>query len=249
MRVYKFRSIKLDEEFKHVLNMISLGECYFSPPSQLNDPFEYLAKPQYNKQSFEERLRFWVQVPAFAPTLRGLSKDEQMRWIEETEKIYPMIPEVLYQNGTQGIFCTCMTWDNRVLWSLYADNNLGVAVEIETDGVEILASSLTEVQYEDKVPELDYYGGCGIGDLSRVCATKHEDWRHEREVRFFCNSGVHRIPVKKIVGLYLGAGCRSAYPKKANELIRALRTANSEAKVWDMICDRRSGKLQKVLGS
>lgn len=243
--VYKFKSLAGDGA-NQVLSMIKDGEIYFAPPAALNDPFEYLAKPQFS-QPLAVRFQSWMQNDATRTILSKLPPPEQLRLIEVWERDQDTPPERLFQNGSQGIFCTCETWDNRVLWSHYSDNHRGVAVEIEPAGAEILELSRTPITYQATVPEIDFYSGCHISEIRKICATKHIDWAYEREVRFFCGRGVQKIPKTNIVSLYLGMGAPKAYPKEVRHLIDALRTSNSMGKVWQMSCNRQTGKLEKSL--
>jgi hypothetical protein len=82
----------------------------------------------------------------------------------------------------------------------------GVAVEIETDGTEILSRPL-RMLYRDTVPELNFYAPTPFEKVIEVCSTKHPDWAYEREIRFFCSAGPHIIPVSNVIGIHIGMGC------------------------------------------
>jgi hypothetical protein len=244
MRVFKFRSLD-DKSYPYVLRLATAGECYFAPPASLNDPFEYAAQLRFDHAPIEHRVAFWTNFPPFRERATGLDQTALLKILEEFEQPEISMTEAVYQNRSQGIFCTCESWDNRVFWGHYADNHRGVAVEIETDGIEIL-SRPQRVLYRDTVPELNFYAPTLFEKVIEVCSTKHSDWAYEREIRFFCSAGLHLIPVSNVVGIHIGMDCFRNYNDRIAELLSLARKANPQLKAWVLGCDRSTGKLFEI---
>ena len=244
MRVFKFRSID-DKNYPNLLRLVTEGEYYFAPPAILNDPFEYTAQLRFDNVPFPQRLAFWNNCPPFQDRAKGLDQTALLKLVEEFEQLELSMSEAVYQNQSQGIFCTCESWDNRVLWSHYADNHRGIAVEIETDGVEIL-NRPQRVIYRDTLPELNFYIPTPFEKVMEVCSTKHSDWAYEREIRFFCSSGPHKLPVSSIVGIHIGMDCIKNYKLRIEELLSLARKANPQIKAWVLGCKRATGKLFEI---
>ncbi|MGK5092554.1 DUF2971 domain-containing protein [Deltaproteobacteria bacterium TL4] len=87
--------------------------------------------------------------------------------------------------GNRGVVCFSRSWHNPLLWSHYADKHRGVCL-----GFEVPDGHIVQVSYEVKrlvnvVPKLLSCGPAAETLMTRLLATKFQDWRYEDEVRVY----------------------------------------------------------------
>ncbi len=85
----------------------------------------------------------------------------------------------------QGVLCFSKIWDNPVLWSHYADKHKGICL-----GFDVPDEAVIQVDYAPNRLQVDIKkdfkkGKIGEKMMSRVLATKFEDWKYEGEARVF----------------------------------------------------------------
>ena len=85
-----------------------------------------------------------------------------------------------------GFISFSLTWNDPVVWSHYADNHKGIALEFDIPEIQ-----LTKIEYMKlMITPSQYFGKGGITDESvtkRMLERKFAHWKYEREVRRILN--------------------------------------------------------------
>jgi len=93
----------------------------------------------------------------------------------------------------RGVLCFSCKWWNPLLWSHYGDKHRGACL-----GFDIPDKFIAKVHYDAKrLPDIveDVIGGGpeAVALVTRLLATKFQDWKYEDEVRVYCDLEVqHR---------------------------------------------------------
>lgn len=244
LRVFKFSAVS-GARLEFVKRTLEHGEIYFCPPADLNDPFEYSCSHSLEAE-LEAKIRFWSMNEEIQRTLIGMTPKEKQTYIEAIELQLDSLPERLFQNGSQGVFCSSGTWQNLVLWSHYAENHKGIVIEFETEGVEIL-SRPEQVQYSDTLQTVQIYKPYHVDDIIKVCSRKYIDWSYEKEIRFFCSSGAHRIPVTAIKSVIFGMNCRRGNYPGFRDLYNFIRNYLTDCEIYEVNRSRTSYQLERQI--
>lgn len=243
MRVFKLTG--LTGKIERILDSLEKGQIYFAPPASLNDPFEYNSRVDFSSKTLSEKVEFWAMGQDFA-FLENVTPSEQQRYIDDLEEQLISLSEILYKNGTQGVFCTCETWNNQVLWSHYAENHQGIAIEFDTEEAEIL-NKPHPVTYTDTVAVTQFYDPIHISVVEKICSQKYLDWSYEREIRFFCKSGVHTVPLTAIKSVTFGRGCRKTKWAEFKQVYQAVQSKLPHADIYEIVLDRSTYTLNRKL--
>jgi hypothetical protein len=242
MKVYKFRPIR-PPAYDWTYKLVTAGECYFAPPASLNDPLEYAATFHSEGVSRDLKIQYLITTGILPPDAFWGDPKVIDETIERFEQQMQAPSEILHQNGSQGVFCTSEMWDNAVLWAHYADQHAGVAIEIETEGEEILSRPFY-VKYTDRAQKFPLYQPFHLSQLHDICSTKTMQWAAEKEIRFFCGAGVHKISPSRISAIYVGINGLSSFKLPIQRLCEDFLKTNPKGEVHYVKCNRASGNLE-----
>lgn len=172
MKLYKFKSLR---NFDHVIDILLNERLHCAVYKDLNDPFEGI---------------FWTTFgPALVRPSVVIPKTRRMSTVEEV----PLNPDC------KNICSLSASKSDVRLWSYYADNHKGVAIEIDFSGKE---DFISKVSYSLDLPEgsTTLLGGSSTRDILS-CKTKH--WEYEQEYRIIQAEKYFLIP-GMIIAIYLG---------------------------------------------
>jgi len=243
MLVYKFRSLADGAPIDNTTKILTDNFLYFAKPDTLNDPFEYSVRTTFSSVDLKTKVEYWTKA-GIGTHLESGSELHQKQYIDEIEAIVQNPIELLKQNGTQGVLSTCATWENLVLWSHYADEHRGIAIEIETEGSKLL-SAPTPVTYCSTSSTYDIYRVNHVIDILKMCSTKFEDWSYEKEVRFFCSTGPHKIPKENIKSVIFGLNSRKSSYDKFKAICGLIKKHLPHCKVYEVLPKRATYKIEK----
>lgn len=127
--------IKLDE---YTMNMLKIGEIYFSNPNDFNDPFDCFFP--YSSEVTEEQLIEFLrssQDKKFTSEIRSLIvKDYDVdfsRFLEDWSKLGNTTEDIRKNFiETLRIFCLAKSKKNILMWSHYAQKHEGICIGIQT---------------------------------------------------------------------------------------------------------------------
>jgi hypothetical protein len=82
-----------------------------------------------------------------------------------------------------GFVCLTRAWRNPLMWSLYAGNHTGAALEIEIDDDAAMPVKYSKSRIQWDVQEIMRSGGFTQEHVDVLATTKSHHWNHEEEVR------------------------------------------------------------------
>ncbi len=177
--LYKYRSAD-----DHLLRLISHGECWMSPPSQLNDPFEVTPLLQYRstgkntiKHAFRRTNEFF---PKMSPAWRIGKANQMVRQLRT--------PTPVAQRDDVGIYSLTEIPTCTLMWAHYGDNHKGVCLEFDTS--KWLMKLAQRVAYREDRPIIDTANDKSSQFLEAICATKAMSWEYEAEWRILSVAGI-----------------------------------------------------------
>jgi hypothetical protein len=176
MFLYKFKSLR---NFDHVLDILLNERLHCAFYKDLNDPFEGI---------------FWnVFGPAYIPSLTAAPIV-----IPRSRKI-ASIDDFVIEDECKNICSLSALKSDARLWSYYADNHKGIAIEIDFTGIE---GDVSKVKYFPNLPE----GGTTLlagSSAKEILSYKTTHWQYEEEYRIIYKDKYFPI-LKRIIAIYLG---------------------------------------------
>ena len=166
MRLYKFKCL---EKIKYVNEIIEEEKLYCSEYSKLNDPFEGLFFEIIKQGSFS---------PSFT---KGFDRIEK----QVKEILYPL-----------KVCSLSKKLDDVRMWSFYANDHKGIAIEIDFAGFE---NEVEEVLYLNALPEYNLE----TPNPAEILKNKTKHWCYESEYRIIQKNEYY--PIKgRICSVYIG---------------------------------------------
>jgi len=109
----------------------------------------------------------------------------------------------------RGVCCLSALNDHLLMWGHYADGHRGFCLQFDT-AEDPMFERATEVHYSRDLPTVSIQDSLGTPNpelITKVLATKHEDWSYEREWRVIHQESnkayYHRA--EALSAVYLGA--------------------------------------------
>jgi hypothetical protein len=202
MKIYKYLSPELGNRFLDTL------QIKFTPPVDLNDPFEY---------------RPYVRNAEEGPLARLMGKSASTDVTLNDDGRGLMSSLLLNLSGRIGISCFSEDGNNLLLWSHYGAGHAGAAIGFDADHPFFASARLIPVTYADQRPTItsQELAATGFNYLRRpwpgwryfldqrpeLIATKAACWAHEREIRV-----VKELPVDEDAPLNFTTGVRRGFP-------------------------------------
>jgi hypothetical protein len=214
MNFYRYQPIN-----KLSLRNLIKGQNWISNPQDFNDPFEfYLADDYYYSDKKGNYIR-----------------------ISEEEKIVKN--EIKKEIDKYGVICYSSSYDNRLLWSHYADNHQGMALVFEIPNPE--KSKVRKVKYQKLINEIKLDSELEINEeIIKICTTKSDIWEYEdeyREIYQIKNTHVeYKGELKEII-----FGSRTNY-EDIVMVSNLSKRINSKIKISRMALNRDSYFLSKI---
>lgn len=201
-RLYRYR--EFDEYY---MNNVS-GEVYLSYPCKFNDPFDSAIEIDYLKYT---KLFFQRELPNEFPIgkVEDIFKNNDVIK-KEFDKHY----QDTYKQFQEYVSIACFTtsFNNRLMWSHYADNHSGFCIEYDMTQDSSIKNAILPVIYDEQRFDctevlLDHSPNIAINPVFY----KDKVWEYEEEWRTYGTKDyfqVYKNPIdarKIISAIYLGA--------------------------------------------
>lgn len=210
-KLYKYYSVN-DNLYK----VISSHSCWFSKPSDFNDPFDCNLDVSIGK-SAEEILENMEKS-----SMLQLLKEELTQKESDVKKAGERIvnnPYLLkrvingvhkyYINLNIGVYCLSEDPANILMWSHYADSHKGICLEFDIKRGSFFYNNLLPVQYKKRYPKFelsDYQMESNMMFTmhQQAICTKSTLWQYEKEWRVIVDDGFglksfYRNDVTKVI--------------------------------------------------
>jgi hypothetical protein len=231
-KYYKYRPLyQPDKQVDPFTQSIfKAAEVYFSEPCSFNDPFDCNLKLHNNDSSDEEWEAYFRYIIQKTPSMIDNIEDliSRKRWREElilsTGTTDPTCRKIYKESS---VFCLSRKGNSIPMFSHYADDHKGIAIEFEFSDLEVPAGIeylkagkvitqdncvvFDDVIYSESFPELNSHRLINSEEIvTNLIFTKHIDWKYEKEFRIF-RLGVPASPVKyeKALLTRIVFGCRT----------------------------------------
>lgn len=208
-RLYKYGSFGRYSE-----SLFSTGKVWFSPPTQLNDPFE--CRPWFTftggrdeiieslrrdlKRQYPSATDESINVQAESIVAEGRHRDPAT-WENLRQDVLRMLANKI------GLFCLSARPDSILMWSHYGVHHTGFCIEfIATDDTPFFGTA-QPVQYSEKFPVVDFYKTPNDEQVDLIFLTKYIGWAYEQEWRVIDHEngpGLREYPVELLKSVTFG---------------------------------------------
>jgi hypothetical protein len=128
--IYKYKELIKN---KNTINLIMLGELYFTSPDKLNDPFDSRISFDFDNLS---EFEIDIYLKNLYQKLISIGKNpvqtkEQMISLKnDRTKLQELDDEINFKvtNIKIGVFSSSKNWDNLLMWSHYGDHHKGIVI-------------------------------------------------------------------------------------------------------------------------
>lgn len=187
---------------------------WFSPPLQLNDPFEcrpYFTFEDNRDQSIEILKRGLrrrnpvsgsdhITAQAVSIYLEGRLRDP-----ERLEELRKDLLQHLANNI--GLYCLSSKPDDILMWSHYGSGHSGFCLKFEATANTPFFGRAQQVQYSEDFPSIDCFNTSIDKQIDFVFLTKFQGWSYEREWRIIDHDsgpGLKEYPSELLTGVIFG---------------------------------------------
>ena len=190
--IYKMRNW----EEKHHPEFLNERQMYFSPPNELNDPFD-IHRPVRFDVSVIETPEFLQRMIDTVPAARGINPGNDAKAYAENEleqirkgpqryflKNYEDLVNSEEYNKKVGVLSLTTDPVNEQTWGYYGGGLKGFAVGF--DPMKLCAEIFSEgqfVEYTKAIPVSNIINA-SLSEQSRLMFQKHPKWQFENEFRF-----------------------------------------------------------------
>lgn len=232
--LYKYLSLAPGQTppWQDRLMMLLHGNCYLSSAADFNDPFDCL--PYIDVPTADPTLLTWKQGMA-QRIAEAMAGDVPAWFIQAKAQTalddlpIPLLREKLQQAAaanaqTMGVFCLAETINNVLMWSHYAANHYGIALQFDfQQGNAEQLLPIWKVDYQPVRPVIaDMHIEIQELPLADALATKADFWHYEQEWRVMkANKAGTILPFDRsiITGIVLGAKCTAEHEKLIRKMI------------------------------
>lgn len=207
--LYKYGTINEYSE-----RLFTTPSVWFSPPIQLNDPFE--CRPYFTFEGNREQIMEAIirqlrlrnpasgddQIIAMASSLylEGRHRDP-----ERTEELRKTLLQRLANNI--GLYCLSSKPNDILMWSHYGSGHSGFCLEFEATANTPFFGNAQKVRYSENFPNIDYFNTPIDEQVNLVFLTKFLGWSYEEEWRIIDNDtgpGPKKYPSELLTGVIFG---------------------------------------------
>lgn len=251
--LYKFWAmpVKGEKEEKFLREFLIGNNLFFQAAHKLNDPFDCLPaiytafSPDRARKFFERRVRY--EMPDVTDA------DCQAEVQRRTDRFdFSIVDTPGFQIGARdafikyrermAVYCLSARVDSVLMWSHYARNHSGFAVEFS--GSDPLIGEAQRVKYLRDRPIMDP----GSGDKHNMhvtLLTKARDWKYEQEWRItrIGKPGLHKYNPKSLKSIIFGM----AMNNRDRQRLRAMcREGGLEPQYYEAVDDTLSFSVRIV---
>lgn len=195
-KLYKYYSVN-----DNLFNLIRNHSCWFSKPSDFNDPFDCNLDISIGRNP-KEIMHNMDKSSMLRLLYDALSQkgddviDAGARIIKKPFLLKNIINEIhkYYIDQNIGVFCLSQDPANILMWSHYADSHKGICIEFDIKRGGFFYNNLLPVQYKRTYPKFELSDYHMEDDMmftmhQRAICTKSFLWKYEKEWRVIVDDG------------------------------------------------------------
>lgn len=210
--LYKYRSLRTDDDVAHVCDTIIESRLYLSSPLSFNDPFDCVPTHIYKRSKAQHRQNAWLSAQAFgAHKPRAERRKMRSNALKRTGR---QIVETMTQANLDllkivGVCSLAEDRDNILMWSHYADSHAGLCLGFVPSLEAVDFACAYKVIYAKDRPVLNLIRkSSGHELMDKVLLTKSAMWAYEKEWRMIAHdirNRLRRYPPKALQEVIFGA--------------------------------------------
>ncbi len=207
--LYKYGTLN---EYSEAL--FSTPTIWFSPPAQLNDPFE--CRPLLTFDGTSEQIveflknEYRKRVPQFTPQysaarassilLEGRHRNPG-RWKRVQQDVLSKLSRRI------GLYCLSQVNNSILMWSHYSQSHQGYCLEFEATNFTPVFGQAQPVVYARDYPVVDFFNTPREKQFDLIFLTKYVGWSYEKEWRIINHGtgpGILKYPANLLRGVIFG---------------------------------------------
>jgi hypothetical protein len=204
--VYKYR----DWRNKYHRRILTQQEIFLSSPSEFNDPFDCRIPESFSMLNTDEKLDKYfkefvirnidylnanrINIPKYIAFLKKDLKENTAFYQKNLNQRYLKDGDLYF-----GIFCTTKVWNNILMWAHYSSNHSGFCVGLNREilyDYHLTNATAASVIYRKTFPLIDPFDDF-IQKMFQKSHSKANNWRYEKEYRFYLNTYPNKLTIKK----------------------------------------------------
>lgn len=226
-------------------------ELYLSSPNDFNDPFDCQIRCHFSGNPAEAG-RITKDILAGSKKMRSKPPKKRLQTFSPAVKAAKegilFRPDQLEARlrgrmSNDGITCFCEDPLSILMWSYYAEKHTGICLEFDTELGSWIGAA-RQVQYAEEYPELRFVGQDWLRIFSRLILTKAQEWKHEKEWRFFSEEPPYNrklaFPPNALTGVIFGARMQ---PDRKAELARKISAMPFAPSLSELIISKEEFEL------
>ncbi|MCP9765671.1 DUF2971 domain-containing protein [Lacihabitans soyangensis] len=226
-KLYKYYPIN---EF--TFKVLTEQAIYFSKPSGFSDPFDCKLNINFGKSTIQINENLNHYFPQLVPLLD--KTDIFNGSFKTTKEINQFLNTLVLSilDMQMGVTCFSEVRDSPLMWAHYAHSHSGICLEFDMKTPSFFRDNLIPVMYFDKYPvySMEEYKSNGLGNLlTRMMASKSEDWDYEFEWRCTTEKGgakTYSFDKALVTGIIFGINCPEDQKTKILEILQDLNYCN-----------------------
>ena len=230
--LYRYTRFAPDDSqsVERLRNIIVDSQLWLASPLDFNDPFDMTAAIVF--EGTDDQRHGFVDstversVPGMAPMEKSRLVDAILA---DAQEVQSRLRQAFHCRMSQvGVVCFGRDPRSVLMWSHYAANHTGIALQFEPVRDVLELASAVPVSYADSYPVLNWLDGLE-GGIRLTLRQKHRAWAYEGEFRCLRIRDAHtqlHFDARALTGVILG--CRATeHTEQAVRLLLAERAARS----------------------
>lgn len=238
-RLYKYRSLRSEQERDWIVQSISCDHFYWASPIEFNDPFD--CAPPFDLPDRHARRRMAERVARKQTT--SLNRVDRRAEISRLRRIPAKLlktnlPDARAFTRETAVYSMSEVDDDLLMWSHYADSHRGLCFVFDAQELCRQFPTTNPVQYQDERLSVRIGRDEPRDLLDKLLMTKSTHWRYEKEWRsigYRQGAGLRRMP-GSLVGVIFGALINSDHKKLVSNTIE---TSNNNIIEYESVLDER----------
>jgi hypothetical protein len=215
--LYKFR-----DPSEWTVSILEKCELWFAAPSTFNDPFD-CSLSETNHHSSADVQAFFQHL------ITGKSPREVATLPKPTAALLKPIVEKAKQTvmDKAGVLSLSRKVDDILMWSHYASNHAGLALEFDVRLDPHCFDGLVNMNYVDTYAPTNYFAE-QQSSMVRVITTKSKHWAYEEEVRIMKHdkNGLVAFRPESLRRIFFGCKADPAFIDRIRNICKAPHLAH-----------------------
>lgn len=225
--IYKYRDLtrESDQSIERLKNILVGSFLWLSSPRDFNDPFDMSANIIMSGTTQERVTKFKHLIKNYSKGISLRAREQKLRELmSQPEHEVIRNVRLAYENNIQSTGVCSFSEDPRniLMWSHYARNHQGIALQFEIAKDPNTFLKAVSVEYNDEYPTVNWLNETSQ-EVSKILLRKHAGWAYERERRIIYPGGANTLLpflAESLTGIVLGCRMQEETKELIHELVR-----------------------------